>query len=101
MVTLIENVAQVNSDFLSIKNKIVEKGVEVEEGTISNSLNMQWSTKLTKASITSIIEHLSTTTSGLTLTLPKTAKEAAFTTDEWVVIVAAKSNWNISLVQGE
>lgn len=68
------------------------------EGTISNNINLQWSTKLTKASITSIINALSPTTSGLTLTLSRVAKESAFTTDEWEALIATKSNWTISLV---
>lgn len=68
------------------------------KGTIIGNINFQWSTKLTKASITSIINALSSTTSGFTLTLSKTAKEAAFTTEEWNALVATKSNWTISLV---
>lgn len=67
-------------------------------GTMITSTNFQWSTKLTKASITSIINALSPTRSGLTLTLSKTAKESAFTTDEWEALIATKSNWSISLV---
>ena len=73
------------------------------EGTIGqNDFNVQWSTKLSKASITSIINALSTTTSGLTVTLSKTAVNNAFeggsTGEEWLALVATKSNWNISLV---
>ena len=63
-----------------------------------NGLNLQWSTKLNKASITSIINCLSTTTSGLTVTLSKTAKENAFTAEEWSTLIGARSNWTISLV---
>lgn len=61
-------------------------------------LNLRWSTKLSKASITSIINALSTTTSNLTVTLSKTAVNNAFTTDEWNALVATKTNWTISLV---
>lgn len=68
------------------------------EGVIGSSINLQWSTKLTQASIRSIFNALSSTTSGLTLTLSRVAKEAAFTTDEWNTLVATKSNWSISLV---
>lgn len=79
------------------------------EGVIGqNGLNLQWSTKLSKASITSIINALSTTTSGLTVTLSKTAVNKAFetsegandgsTSTEWTTLIAAKSNWTISLV---
>lgn len=63
-----------------------------------DGLDLQWSTKLSKASITSIINALSTTTSGLTVTLSKTAKEAAFTADEWAALIATRTNWTISLV---
>lgn len=73
----------------------------IMEGTIGqNGFNVQWSKKLSKASIESIINCLSTTTSGLTVTLSKTAKEAAFTADEWAALIATRPNWNISLVSG-
>ena len=69
------------------------------EGTIGqNGFNVQYSTKLSKASITSIINALSSTTSGLTVTLSKTAVNNAFTTEEWDALIATKTNWNISLV---
>lgn len=78
------------------------------EGTIGqNGFNVQWSTKLSKASITSIIDALSTTTSGLTVTLSQTAVNNAFatsegaadgsTSEEWLALVATRSNWTISL----
>lgn len=64
--------------------------------------------KLSKPSITSIINCLSTTTSGLTVTLSKTAVNNAFetsegvadgsTSQEWLNLVATKTNWTISLV---
>lgn len=78
--------------------------VEVRfEGVIGqNGLNLQWSTKLSKASITSIINALSTTTSGLTVTLSKTAVNNAFeggsTGSEWTTLIGTKTNWTISLV---
>ena len=70
------------------------------EGIIGNAINLQWSTKLSKASIISIINALSTTTSGLTTTFSKTAVETAFdstTSQEWLDLIATKSNWTISL----
>ena len=67
------------------------------EGVIGNSINFQWC-PLTKTSITNIIEHLSGTATGQTLTLKKTAKEAAFTADEWAALIANKTNWTFSLV---
>ena len=63
-----------------------------------NGFNVKDSTKLSKASITSIINALSTETTGLSVTISKTAKEAAFTDDEWATLEATKPNWTISLV---
>ena len=78
------------------------------EGTIGqNGFNVQWSTKLSKASIYSVINALSTTTSGLTVTLSKTAVDNAFYDEEpdevgsqsteWLNLVETKPNWTISL----
>lgn len=66
-------------------------------GTIANSIDFQYS-PLTKASITSIVEHLSDIATGKTLTLKKTAKEAAFTDEEWRTLAGTKTNWTISLI---
>lgn len=69
------------------------------EGIIDiTGINLQWSTKLSRESITSVINCLSTTTSGLSVTLSKTAVENAFTTEEWTALEATKPNWTISLV---
>ena len=52
------------------------------DGTIGqNNFNLKDSTKLSKASITSVINALSSTTSGLTVTFSKTAVENAGFTD--------------------
>ena len=53
----------------------------VFEGVIGNNINFQWSTLLTKESITSIVEHLagSPMVGNIgTLTLSKTAVDVAF-----------------------
>lgn len=79
------------------------------EGTIGqNGFSVEHSTLLSKDSITSIINALSTTTSNLTITLSKTAVNNAFetssgagdgsTSEEWNTLIATKSNWSISLV---
>ena len=68
------------------------------EGVIGSGLSFQGSTKLSKESIIDIINHLSNTTSGLTLILSLTAVNNAFTTAEWEALVATKSNWTISLI---
>lgn len=83
------------------------------ESEIGNDINFQWSTKLSKDSITSIINHLSDTASGKTLTLSLTAVSSAFGasamdwdgdgtidgwvggTEEWNALISSKSNWNI------
>ena len=72
------------------------------EGTINiGGLNFQWSTKLSKTSIESVINALSTTTSGLTITFSATAVSNAFesgsTGSEWLNLIATKSNWTIAL----
>ena len=70
----------------------------VIEGEIAKSVNFSKSVKLIRASIESIITHLSDTASDKTLTLSKTAVETAFNTDEWHDIMLTKSNWTITLV---
>lgn len=79
------------------------------EGTIGQrGINLQWSTKLSKASIISIITHLSDTASGKSITISKTAVNKGFetskgaadgsTSEEWVTLITAKSNWTINLI---
>jgi hypothetical protein len=71
----------------------------VIEGTLGTTgLNLQWSTKLSKASITSIINCLSSTTSGLSITLSETAVNNAFTTEEWEALESTKPNWIKALI---
>lgn len=67
-------------------------------GEIGKNINFQWSTLLDKPSITSIINCLSSATSNLTCSFSKTAKENAFTAEEWATLIATKPNWTISLV---
>lgn len=78
------------------------------EGVIGESIYFNWSPKLTKASIESIVSHLSTTSSGKSFTLSQTAVNKAFETSvganngstsaEWGTLVGTRSNWTISLV---
>jgi hypothetical protein len=87
------------------------------EGEIGNDINFQWSTKLTKASITNIINHLSDTSLFRTLTLSKEAVLTAFEVHpadydgdgkadawigngegEWYELIDTKSNWEIVAV---
>lgn len=68
-------------------------------GTIGqNGFDVQWSPKLNKVSIESIINALSAKESGLTVTLSETAVNNAFTAEEWDALEATKTNWTISLV---
>lgn len=79
------------------------------EGVIGqNGFNVQWSTKLSKDSIASIINALSYDTTGLTVIFSLAAVNKGFetsegandgsTADEWLIRVSDKSNWTISLV---
>jgi hypothetical protein len=72
----------------------------VIEGTIGqNGFDIHWSTLLSADSLKSIITALSTTTTGLTVTLPTTAQanyEAKYGTGSWSVLVATRSNWTIA-----
>ncbi len=69
-----------------------------EDSVIACSgFNFQWS-PLSKASITSVVNALSPTVTGKTVTFNKTAKESAFTADEWAALIATKSNWTFSLL---
>lgn len=68
------------------------------EGTLGkNGFDVHWSTKLSRASIESIISALSSTTSGLTVTISKTAKEASFSDEAWAALIETKPNWTIAL----
>ena len=76
-------------------------------GTIIANFNIANSTLLSKDSITSIINALSTTADGLTVTLSSTAVKKAFETSEnakdgdtsaeWAALIAPYTNWTIKL----
>lgn len=77
-------------------------------GTIGMSgFDVQWSKKLDKESHISIVNALSTTTSGLIVILSEAAVNKAFetasgandgsTSAEWLALVATRSNWTIAL----
>ena len=81
----------------------------IVEGVIGKSgFNVQWATSLDKESLTSIVNCLSATTTGLTITLSLTAVNKAFetsegakdgsTSTEWTSLTSAHQNWTISLV---
>lgn len=81
------------------------------EGNINGSITLGQSTKLTKDSITSIINALWSGSSGKTLTLSKTAVDTAWAWEDWdgsmrpgstdglwLELRDSKSNWTITLV---
>lgn len=68
------------------------------EGVIGNSgIDLHWSTKLSKESIESFINALSTTKTGKSITFSQTARNNAFTDEEWATLISTKPNWTISL----
>jgi hypothetical protein len=94
-------------------NTVFGKCYELEnltiEGTIGqNGLNLQWSTKLSKASWISIINAISATATGKSITGSLESVQRAFETSagamdgdasaEWLNLIASKSNWTINLV---
>ena len=52
-------------------------------------------TKLSRASIESVVAALSTETSGLTITFSKASVNAAFSDAEWATLTASRGNWDI------
>jgi hypothetical protein len=67
------------------------------EGTIANAFNISGALALNRASIENVFSCLSDTTTGLTATFSTTAKNNAFTAEEWDALVASKPNWTIAL----
>ena len=68
------------------------------EGIIGKDLDIHWSTKLSAESYESILDCLSTTSSGQTLTLPTTAEatyDAKHGSGAWAERVKGLTNWEI------
>ena len=89
----------VNSAFGNCKKleKLIMSGTIGQKG-----FDVHWSTKLSADSLKSIINALSTTTTGLTITLPTTAQsnyEAVYGSGSWATLVATRSNWTIAYVK--
>lgn len=69
------------------------------DGTIGQSLDLHWSTKLSADSMASIIGCLSPTATNVTLTISETTREtfkAKFGADTWNAFLKAWSNWTIA-----
>ena len=105
------HVSEKTSFYSSTFENMTELKNLIITGTIAqNGFDVHWSTMLSKDSIVSIINALSDTTTGLTITLYGHAVDRAFSTlgeedvfngtgsDEWLALVASKPNWNIALV---
>ena len=77
-------------------------------GFINQSIDLQWSTLLTKPSIVNVMSYLSLTTSDLICRLSLEAVNRDFessdgsndgaSSDEWNALVGAVPNWSIALV---
>lgn len=86
-----------SNKFVNTFQKCTELKNITIEGVIANNISFAESSLLCRESIESIINALSTITNGTTLTLSQTAKENAFTDEEWASLIATKPNWTISL----
>ena len=79
----------------------------VEGEIVGSYFDVSWS-PLSKASLTSVVNALSSTTTGLTVTLRLDAVKKAFETsegandgdasDEWLQLIATKPNWTINTI---
>lgn len=109
LVTIDKFIITENTQFNFTFNNCLALENLIIEGTIGqNGLNLQWSTKLSYQSIRKIIDALSSTTSGLSITLSLTAVNKAFeesegandgsTSQEWEYLIGTKQNWTINLV---
>jgi hypothetical protein len=67
--------------------------------TITKSIDIHWSKKLSMMSLKSIVESLSDTVTGQTITFPTTAEStynSATISGRWKEIVASKPNWTFA-----
>lgn len=69
------------------------------DGVVAKSIDFGACTKLSEASIRSVVSVLSESVSGQTATFNKSAKEAKFTEDEWESLIAPKraKGWSFML----
>lgn len=71
------------------------------EGVIGQNIDFQDCSVLSRASILNIFEHLSDTATGMTSKFSLAAITSAFgstTAQEWLDLIATKTNWTFSLV---
>ena len=90
-----------NMAWAGFADKSFENAVKLEhiriEGVIRRSTSLRWSPLLSKSSITSVINALSDTATGQTITFSQAAKNNAFTDSEWAELIGTKPNWTFSL----
>lgn len=86
---------RMDADGLKFTNCTSLQNIEIE-GHINFNINYQWC-PLSKKSITSVVNALYDGSTGKTATFKKSAKEAAFTADEWAALIGTKTNWTIAL----
>lgn len=97
-----------NLSYTFAYNVYMQKLTFMEGSVIAGNIDVHWSQWLNKASIISIMTHLSDTTSGKIATFAKDAVNRAFATSsgandgstsaEWTALKATKPNWTFSLV---
>jgi hypothetical protein len=100
----LHTIAKIGSDVNTKYQNTFKECGELQNLTIDgiigqNGFDIHWSTKLSAESLASIINALSTTTTGLTITLPTTAQanyEAVYGSGSWNVLTATRSNWTIA-----
>ena len=100
LVTILKLIVSSTTPFSNTFHNCPELVNLIIVGTIGqNGFDVHWSTKLSADSLKSIIDALSTTTTGLTITLPTTAQsnyEAVYGSGSWSTLTATKSNWTIA-----
>lgn len=67
------------------------------QGVIGQSISFKWSKELSKQSVINIFNALSSSASGMTLTLSQDVRYW-FTNTDWNNLINSKKNWTISLV---
>lgn len=97
----VEKVIMPEMDSAGFADKSFENAVKLEhiriEGVIHRSTSLRWSPLLSKASMESMINALSDTAEGQTITFSQAAKNNAFTDSEWAELIGTKPNWTFSL----
>ena len=91
----------VNKKTTNLSNAFVNCGALTNitiEGEIATNVDLRFSPLLSQDSITSILDALSKTATGQTITLSKTAVENAFDTTTWKSITDGLPNWTFTLI---